>query len=87
MLDEALAQIDPWQAQAILAALDAERHDRITLVIAHRLAAAQSADRILVVADGRIADTGTHQELLARCPVYQRLAAAEIVEEETACVA
>jgi ATP-binding cassette subfamily C protein CydD len=87
IFDEALAQIDPWQTRAILADVDAMRRNRMTLVIAHRLAAARSADRIVVLEGGHIVGDGTHTSLLTQCPPYAALVAAEEHEEAALCVA
>jgi ABC-type multidrug transport system fused ATPase/permease subunit len=53
------------------------------LVIAHRLSTVRRADRIVVLADGRIVEEGTHEELLARKHEYSRLYALQQLEEET----
>ena len=58
---------------AIQRALDALLQDRTALVIAHRLSTIADADRIVVVADGRIAEEGTHADLLARGGAYADL--------------
>ncbi len=47
--------------------------NRTTLIIAHRLSTIQHADRIVVMDQGKLVDVGSHTELLARCPLYQRL--------------
>jgi ATP-binding cassette, subfamily B, bacterial len=72
LLDEATSALDPESEQVIQAAFEAAAKDRTTLVIAHRLATVRNADRIIVMEDGRIADQGTHDELLGREGVYKR---------------
>ncbi|MGA0612635.1 ABC transporter transmembrane domain-containing protein [Caldimonas sp. KR1-144] len=77
LLDEATSALDSESERAVQAALDAAMRGRTTLVIAHRLATVVHADRILVMDQGRIVDQGRHAELLSRCELYQRLAAAQ----------
>ncbi|WP_421791682.1 ABC transporter transmembrane domain-containing protein [Hyphobacterium sp.] len=72
LLDEATSALDPESEQVIQAAFETASKDRTTLVIAHRLATIRHADRIIVMEDGRIADIGTHDELLSREGVYKR---------------
>jgi ATP-binding cassette, subfamily B, bacterial len=55
-------------------------HERTTLVIAHRLATVVKADRIIVLNDGKIEASGTHQQLLDSNPLYKRLAELQFSE-------
>jgi ATP-binding cassette, subfamily B, bacterial MsbA len=65
ILDEAMSALDTESERIIQAALEGLMHDRTTLVIAHRLSTVEGADRILVVDDGRVVESGTHAELIA----------------------
>jgi ABC-type multidrug transport system fused ATPase/permease subunit len=77
LLDEATSALDSESERAVQAALTAAMRGRTTIVIAHRLATVVHADRIVVLETGRINDIGTHTQLLQRCTLYQRLAAAQ----------
>jgi ATP-binding cassette subfamily B protein len=74
LLDEATSALDAESELAVQQALDGLMHSRTTLVIAHRLATVQKADRIVVVDGGRVVDVGIHAELARRDGLYARLA-------------
>lgn len=78
ILDEATSHLDAISESAVRQALDELRQDRTTVVIAHRLSTVSDADQIVVLDDGQVAETGTHQELLARHGLYASLVAHQL---------
>ncbi|MBK8115917.1 MAG: ATP-binding cassette domain-containing protein [Candidatus Accumulibacter sp.] len=75
LLDEATSSLDAESERVVQAALEAAMAGRTTIVIAHRLATVQRADRIIVLDHGRLVDAGTHAQLIERGGLYARLAA------------
>ncbi len=78
VLDEATSHLDAVNEQAVRRALDVLQADRTTIVIAHRLSTVRDADLIVVLDQGRVAETGTHASLLARGGLYARLVSRQL---------
>ncbi|GAB2924596.1 ABC transporter ATP-binding protein/permease [Paraburkholderia jirisanensis] len=83
LLDEATSALDAASERLVQTALDNAALNRTTLVIAHRLATVQQADRIVVLDQGRIVAQGRHAELLQSSPLYAQLAALQFGELST----
>jgi ATP-binding cassette subfamily C protein CydCD len=73
ILDEATSHLDTISEQAVRGALDALMVDRTTIVVAHRLSTIRAADVILVLRDGRVIESGSHDDLIGRAGFYARL--------------
>ncbi|MDL0432945.1 ABC transporter transmembrane domain-containing protein [Marinobacter sp. TBZ242] len=81
LLDEATSALDAESEHLIQQAMPGLMSDRTTLVIAHRLATVRHADRIIVLDAGVIQDIGNHEDLVARNPLYRRLAELQFRED------
>ncbi len=84
ILDDALASVDTYTEEQILSGLSRVMKGRTTILISHRTSTARNADQIAVLVDGRIAEHGTHDQLLARNGYYTRLYEKQQLEEEIA---
>jgi len=84
LLDEATSALDAESERMVQAALEAAMKDRTTIVIAHRLATVQRADRIVVMEAGQVVETGTHASLITAGGLYARLAALQFEMEPAA---
>jgi subfamily B ATP-binding cassette protein MsbA len=84
ILDEATSSLDSEAEREVQEALDRLIAGRTTLVIAHRLSTVRNANRIIVMADGRIVETGTHASLLQQGGLYRRLYEMQFAREEEA---
>ena len=73
ILDEATSALDSESERAVQDALDVLMQGRTTLVIAHRLSTIEHADRVVAMDQGRIVESGSHAELIARGGLYARL--------------
>jgi ATP-binding cassette subfamily B protein len=80
LLDEATSALDARNEKLVQAALAEARKGRTTLVIAHRLATVLSADRIVVMDQGRVVEQGAHADLVAKGGLYAQLAAMQFMD-------
>jgi ATP-binding cassette subfamily B multidrug efflux pump len=86
VLDDALASVDTYTEEKILNHLREVMQGRTTIFISHRVSTVRNADRIAVLHHGRIVESGTHEELLARNGYYTELYNKQLLEEELAQV-
>ncbi|NNF17387.1 MAG: ATP-binding cassette domain-containing protein [Gammaproteobacteria bacterium] len=84
LLDEATSSLDARSEALVQRALDNVMKNRTTLVIAHRLATVLKVDRIIVMDEGRVVATGSHEELLRQDGIYQEFAALQLNDQRVA---
>ena len=74
LLDEATSALDTESEWHVQQALTGIMRERTTIIIAHRLSTVMNADKIVVMNEGQVVDSGRHEDLITRCDLYQRLA-------------
>ena len=84
ILDDALSNVDTYTEERILGELSRVMHGRTTILVSHRVSTIRHAHRIIVLEDGAIAETGTHESLMERQGVYAELYRKQLLEEELA---
>jgi thiol reductant ABC exporter CydC subunit len=77
VMDEAVSSLDTESERALRQAMATVRRDHTSLIVAHRLSTIRAADRVVLLADGRVVDSGPHDQLLERSPDYRELLATQ----------
>jgi ATP-binding cassette subfamily B multidrug efflux pump len=84
ILDDALSAVDTYTEEEILSRLRGVMRERTSIIVSHRISTVRDADQILVLDDGRIAERGTHDELIRHNGLYAELHKQQLLEEELA---
>ncbi|MGE5244255.1 MAG: ABC transporter ATP-binding protein [Betaproteobacteria bacterium] len=84
VLDDALSAVDTYTEEEILSRLRTVMRERTSIIVSHRISTVRDADQILVLDGGRIAERGTHDELVGRNGLYAELHRKQLLEEELA---
>ena len=82
ILDDAFANVDTQTEDTILSRLDAIMQDRTTILISHRISTVKNADHIIVLNDGSIVETGTHEQLIEHNGIYNGIYETQLLQEE-----
>lgn len=82
ILDDALSSVDTYTESEILRRLRGVMRERTSIVVAHRISTVKDADEILVIDDGRVAERGTHRDLLEHGGIYAQMYRRQLLEEE-----
>jgi ATP-binding cassette subfamily B protein len=82
ILDDALSAVDTYTEEEILSRLRAVMRQRTAIIVSHRISTVRDADQIFVLDDGRIAERGTHAQLVARDGLYAAMYRKQLLEEE-----
>ncbi len=82
ILDDAFANVDTQTEDTILSRLDAIMQNRTTILISHRISTVKNADHIIVLNDGSIVETGTHEQLIAHNGIYAGIYETQLLQEE-----
>ena len=82
ILDDAFANVDTQTEDTILARLDETMKDRTTIIISHRISTVKSADHIIVLNDGSIVESGTHEQLVTQNGIYAGIYETQLLQDE-----
>lgn len=82
-MDDSTSSVDAQTEAALRARLDELMEGRTTFIVAQRLSTVRRADLILVIDDGRVAESGTHEELLSSSCLYAEIAASQLAGDES----
>jgi len=84
ILDDSLSAVDTYTEEEILSRLRGVMRERTSIIVSHRISTVRDADQILVLDGGRIAERGTHDELIKNSGLYAELHEKQLLEEELA---